>query len=235
MSPTTPDAGCSGAQLWMGSVPKRLDSDQISRAFIALGAPAPIAVVLRRSTYRVDGVDDPVGFALVDFASAKDAATALTLCEGASFQVPDASTTTTSSGECVFHLRRAAETLRKKVDAYRQLDSMSGRDDASSDDVGGGGGVGLAAQLAPLEPETIRARLASMNIAVSPEDEMKWKGEFIFYFRMGNSNDIVFCLLQTRAATVCGDCGWWRGSARRTANPSTIHPGVEPRTVRSRT
>ena len=179
MSPTTPDAGCSGAQLWMGSVPKRLDSDQISRAFIALGAPAPIAVVLRRSTYRVDGVDDPVGFALVDFASATDAATALTLCEGASFHVPDASTTTTSSGECVFHLRRAAETLRKKVDAYRQLDSMSGRDDASSDDVERGGGVGLAAQLAPLEPETIRARLASMNIAVSPEDEMRWKGQFI--------------------------------------------------------
>ena len=175
MSPTP--AGSSGAQLWMGSVPKRLDSDQISRAFIALGAPAPLAVVLRRSTYRVDGVDDPVGFALVDFASATDAATALTLCEGASFQVPDASTTTnTSSGECVFHLRRAAETLRKKVDAYRQLDSMSGRDDASSDDVNGGGGVGLAAQLAPLEPETIRARLASMNIAVSPEDEKKWKG-----------------------------------------------------------
>ena len=167
MSPTTPDAGCSGAQLWMGSVPKRLDSDQISRAFIALGAPAPIAVVLRRSTYRVDGVDDPVGFALVDFASATDAATALTLCEGASFQVPDASTTTNPSGECVFHLRRAAETLRKKVD------------DASSDDVDGGGGVGLAAQLAPLEPETIRARLASMNIAVSPEDEMRWKGQFI--------------------------------------------------------
>ena len=179
MSPT-PTAGCSGAQLWMGSVPKRLDSDQISRAFIALGAPAPLAVVLRRSTYRVDGVDDPVGFALVDFASATDAATALTLCEGASFQVPDASTTTTtSSGECVFHLRRAAETLRKKVDAYRQLDSMSGRDDASSDDVERGGGVGLAAQLAPLEPETIRARLASMNIAVSHEDEKKWKGEFI--------------------------------------------------------
>jgi hypothetical protein len=180
MSPTpAAAAGRSGAQLWMGSVPKRLDSDQISRAFIALGAPAPIAVVLRRSTYRVDGVDDPVGFALVDFASATDAATALTLCEGASFQVPDASTTTTSSGECVFHLRRAAETLRKKVDAYRQLDSMSGRDDASSDDVNGGGGVGLAAQLAPLEPETIRARLASMNIAVSPEDEMRWKGQFI--------------------------------------------------------
>ena len=182
MSPTpaAAAAGCSGAQLWMGSVPKRLDADQISRAFIALGAPAPLAVVLRRSTYRVDGVDDPVGFALVDFASATDAATALTLCEGASFQVPDASTTTnTSSGECVFHLRRAAETLRKKVDAYRQLDSMSGRDDASSDDVVGGGGVGLAAQLAPLEPETIRARLASMNIAVSPEDEMKWRGEFI--------------------------------------------------------
>ena len=178
MSPTAA-AGRSGAQLWMGSVPKRLDSDQISRAFIALGAPAPIAVVLRRSTYRVDGVDDPVGFALVDFASATDAATALTLCEGASFQVPDASTTTTSSGECVFHLRRAAETLRKKVDAYRRLDSMSGRDDASSDDVDGGGGVGLAAQLAPLEPETIRARLASMNIAVSPEDEMRWKGQFI--------------------------------------------------------
>ena len=180
MSPTTPDAGCSGAQLWMGSVPKRLDADQISRAFTALGAPAPLAVVLRRSTYRVDGVDDPVGFALVDFASATDAATALTLCEGASFQVPDASTTTNpSSGECVFHLRRAAETLRKKVDAYRQLDSMSGRDDASSDDVNGGGGVGLAAQLAPLEPETIRARLASMNIAVSPEDEKKWRGELI--------------------------------------------------------
>ena len=181
MSPTpAAAAGRSGAQLWMGSVPKRLDADQITRAFIALGAPAPLAVVLRRSTYRVDGVDDPVGFALVDFASAKDAATALTLCEGASFQVPDASTTTnTSSGECVFHLRRAAETLRKKVDAYRQLDSMSGRDDASSDDVNGGGGVGLAAQLAPLEPETIRARLASMNIAVSPEDEMKWRGEFI--------------------------------------------------------
>ena len=166
MSPTAATGG-SGAQLWMGSVPKRLDSDQISRAFTALGAPAPLAVVLRRSTYRVDGVDDPVGFALVDFASAKDAATALTLCEGASFQVPDASTTTnTSSGECVFHLRRAAETLRKKVD------------DASSDDVDGGG-VGLAAQLAPLEPETIRARLASMNIAVSPEDEMRWKGQFI--------------------------------------------------------
>ena len=55
---------------------------------------------------------------------------------------------------------------------------MSGRDDASSDDVNGGG-VGLAAQLAPLEPETIRARLASMNIAVSHEEEMKWKGEFI--------------------------------------------------------
>ena len=179
MSPTTPDAGCSGAQLWMGSVPKRLDADQISRAFIALGAPAPLAVVLRRSTYRVDGVDDPVGFALVDFASATDAATALTLCEGASFQVPDASTTTNTPGECTFHLRRAAETLRKKVDAYRQLDSMSGRDDASSDDVERGGGVGLAAQLAPLEPETIRARLASMNIAVSPEDEMKWRGEFI--------------------------------------------------------
>ena len=179
MSPTpTAAAGRSGAQLWMGSVPKRLDADQITRAFVALGAPAPIAVVLRRSTYRVDGVDDPVGFALVDFASATDAATALTLCEGASFQVPDASTTTTSSGECVFHLRRAAETLRKKVDAYRQLDSMSGRDDASSDDVNGGG-VGLAAQLAPLEPETIRARLASMNIAVSPEDEKRWKGEFI--------------------------------------------------------
>ena len=176
MSPTAATGG-SGAQLWMGSVPKRLDADQISRAFTALGAPAPLAVVLRRSTYRVDGVDDPVGFALVDFASATDAATALTLCEGASFQVPDASTTTnTSSGECVFHLRRAAETLRKKVDAYRQLDSMSGRDDASSDDVNGGGGVGLAAQLAPLEPETIRARLASMNIAVSHEDEMKWKG-----------------------------------------------------------
>ena len=168
MSPTpaAAAAGCSGAQLWMGSVPKRLDADQISRAFIALGAPAPLAVVLRRSTYRVDGVDDPVGFALVDFASATDAATALTLCEGASFQVPDASTTTNPSGECVFHLRRAAETLRKKVD------------DASSDDVDGGG-VGLAAQLAPLEPETIRARLASMNIAVSPEDEMKWRGEFI--------------------------------------------------------
>ena len=179
MSPTAPAAGCSGAQLWMGSVPKRLDSDQISRAFTDLGAPAPLAVVLRRSTYRVDGVDDPVGFALVDFASATDAATALTLCEGASFQVPDASTTTTSSGECVFHLRRAAETLRKKVDACRQSDSMSGRDDASSDDVNGGGGVGLAAQLAPLEPETIRARLASMNIAVSPEDEMRWKGQFI--------------------------------------------------------
>ena len=178
MSPTpTAAAGRSGAQLWMGSVPKRLDADQISRAFIALGAPAPLAVVLRRSTYRVDGVDDPVGFALVDFASATDAATALTLCEGASFQVPDASTTTKSSGECVFHLRRAAETLRKKVDAYRQLDSMSGRDDAMTDV--GGGGVGLAAQLAPLEPETIRARLASMNIAVSPEDEKKWRGEFI--------------------------------------------------------
>lgn len=176
MSPTAATGG-SGAQLWMGSVPKRLDSDQISRAFTALGAPAPLAVVLRRSTYRVDGVDDPVGFALVDFASAKDAATALTLCEGASFQVPDASTTTnTSSGECVFHLRRAAETLRKKVDACRQLDSMSGRDDASSDDVERGGGVGLAAQLAPLEPETIRARLASMNIAVSHEDEKKWRG-----------------------------------------------------------
>jgi hypothetical protein len=176
MSPTTPDAGCSGAQLWMGSVPKRLDSDQISRAFIALGAPAPIAVVLRRSTYRVDGVDDPVGFALVDFASATDAATALTLCEGASFQVPDASTTNTS-GEytCTFHLRRAAETLRKKVD------------DASSDDVNGGG-VGLAAQLAPLEPETIRARLASMNIAVSHEDEMKWKGEFILIRVYGQLN-----------------------------------------------
>ena len=164
MSPTAA-TGRSGAQLWMGSVPKRLDSDQISRAFTDLGAPAPIAVVLRRSTYRVDGVDDPVGFALVDFASAKDAATALTLCEGASFQVPDASTTNTS-GEYTFHLRRAAETLRKKVD------------DASSDDVNGGG-VGLAAQLAPLEPETIRARLASMNIAVSPEDEKRWKGEFI--------------------------------------------------------
>ena len=174
MSPTAA-TGRSGAQLWMGSVPKRLDADQISRAFIALGAPAPLAVVLRRSTYRVDGVDDPVGFALVDFASATDAATALTLCEGASFQVPDASTTTnTSSGECVFHLRRAAETLRKKVDACRQLDSMSGRDDAMTDV--GGGGVGLAAQLAPLEPETIRARLASMNIAVSPEDETRWRG-----------------------------------------------------------
>ena len=174
MSPTA-DAGRSGAQLWMGSVPKRLDADQISRAFTDLGAPAPIAVVLRRSTYRVDGVDDPVGFALVDFASATDAATALTLCEGAAFHVPDASTTTnTSSGECVFHLRRAAETLRKKVDAYRQLDSMSGRDDAMTDV--GGGGVGLAAQLAPLEPETIRARLASMNIAVSPEDETRWRG-----------------------------------------------------------
>tara|TARA_B100000767_G_scaffold212808_1_gene200090 strand:+ start:258 stop:797 length:540 start_codon:yes stop_codon:yes gene_type:complete len=169
-------AGRSGAQLWMGSVPKRLDSDQISRAFTDLGAPAPIAVVLRRSTYRVDGVDDPVGFALVDFASAEDAATALTLCEGASFQVPDASTTNTS-GEytCVFHLRRAAETLRKKVD------------DASSDDVNGGG-VGLAAQLAPLEPETIRARLASMNIAVSHEDEMKWKGEFILIRVHGQLN-----------------------------------------------
>ena len=79
-------------------MPKRLDADQISRAFIALGAPAPLAVVLRRSTYRVDGVDDPVGFALVDFASATDAATALTLCEGASFQVPDASTTTNIIG-----------------------------------------------------------------------------------------------------------------------------------------
>ena len=167
MSPTpTAAAGRSGAQLWMGSVPKRLDPDQIGRAFTDLGAPAPIAVVLRRSTYRVDGVDDPVGFALVDFASATDAATALTLCEGASFQVPDASTTTNTPGECTFHLRRAAETLRKKVD------------DASSDDVDGGG-VGLAAQLAPLEPETIRARLASMNIAVSPEDEKKWRGEFI--------------------------------------------------------
>ena len=173
MSPTAAAAGRSGAQLWMGSVPKRLDSDQISRAFTDLGAPAPIAVVLRRSTYRVDGVDDPVGFALVHFASAKDAAAALTLCEGASFQVPDASTTNTS-GEYTFHLRRAAETLRKKVDACRQLDSMSGRDDAMTDV--GGGGVGLAAQLAPLEPETIRARLASMNIAVSPEDEKKWKG-----------------------------------------------------------
>ena len=178
MPPTpTAAAGRSGAQLWMGSVPKRLDADQISRAFTDLGAPAPLAVVLRRSTYRVDGVDDPVGFALVDFASAKDAATALTLCEGASFQVPDASTTTNTPGECTFHLRRAAETLRKKVDAYRQLDSMSGRDDAMTDV--GGGGVGLAAQLAPLEPETIRARLASMNIAVSHEEEMKWKGEFI--------------------------------------------------------
>ena len=172
MSPTA-DAGRSGAQLWMGSVPKRLDADQISRAFTDLGAPAPLAVVLRRSTYRVDGVDDPVGFALVDFASATDATAALTLCEGASFQVPGASTTTNTSGECVFHLRRAAETLRKKVDAYRQLDSMSGRDDAMSDVERG---VGLAAQLAPLEPETIRARLASMNIAVSPEDETRWRG-----------------------------------------------------------
>ena len=60
------------------------------------------------------------------------------------------------------------------MDAYRQLDSMSGRDDAMTDV--GGGGVGIAAQLAPLEPETIRARLASMNIAVSPEDETRWRG-----------------------------------------------------------
>ena len=95
--------------------------------------------------------------------------------------------------------------------------------------------MGLAAQLAPLEPETIRARLASMNIAVSPEDEKRWRGEFIL-IRVYGQLDMTSCfvyLLQTRAATVCGDCGWWRGSARRTANPSTIHPGIEPRTVRS--
>ena len=89
----------NGAQLWMGSVPKELDADAISTAFVTLGAPRPTAVALRRSTYRVSGCpgDAPVGFALIDFASAEDASIALETCANATFKakarsVRDAST-----------------------------------------------------------------------------------------------------------------------------------------------
>ena len=115
----------SGAQLWMGSVPKELDADAISTAFVTLGAPRPTAVALRRSTYRVNGGasgDAPVGFALVDFASAEDASIALDTCANATFKARGSRAASSSDAAVersetthTFHLRRAADTLRKRI------------------------------------------------------------------------------------------------------------------------
>ena len=188
-------ADMNGAQLWMGSVPKELDADAISTAFVTLGAPRPTAVALRRSTYRVSGASDdaPVGFALVDFASAEDASIALETCANATFKAKarvsrDASTSDAApedeaAVECIpettthtFHLRRAAETLRKRVSSTSFKTAGDGnrrRRESNRDD----DDVDLAAQLAPLDCAQLRARLVALNAPVSDEDERRWRDE----------------------------------------------------------
>lgn len=181
----------NGAQLWMGSVPKELDADAISTAFVTLGAPRPTAVALRRSTYRVSGASDdaPVGFALVDFASAEDASIALETCADATFKAKgargsrDASTSDApeedAAVECsetemhfTFHLRRAADTLRKRV-----VTSFKPAGDDVTDGNRTRDDVDLAAQLAPLDSAELRARLLALGDPVSDEDERRWRDE----------------------------------------------------------
>ena len=183
-------ADMNGAQLWMGSVPKELDADAISTAFVTLGAPRPTAVALRRSTYRVSGASDdaPVGFALVDFASAEDASIALETCADATFKAKargsrDASTSDApeedAAVECsetemhfTFHLRRAADTLRKRV-----VTSFKPAGDDVTDGNRTRDDVNLAAQLAPLDSAELRARLLALGDPVSDEDERRWRDE----------------------------------------------------------
>lgn len=186
----------NGAQLWMGSVPKELDADAISTAFVTLGAPRPTAVALRRSTYRVlnggCAGDAPVGFALIDFASAEDASIALETCANATFKAKarvsrDASTSDAApedeaAVECIpettltFHLRRAAETLRKRVSSTSFKTAGDGNaaepGNRTADD-----DVDLAAQLAPLDCAQLRARLVALNAPVSDQDERRWRDE----------------------------------------------------------
>ena len=185
----------NGAQLWMGSVPKELDADAISTAFVTLGAPRPTAVALRRSTYRVSGCpgDAPVGFALVDFASAEDVSIALETCANATFKAKarvsrDASTSDAApeedeaAVECIpettltLNLRRAAETLRKRVSSTSFKTAGDGNaaepGNRTADD-----DVDLAAQLAPLDCAQLRARLVALNAPVSDEDERRWRDE----------------------------------------------------------
>ena len=176
-------ADMSGAQLWMGSVPKELDADAISTAFVTLGAPRPTAVALRRSTYRVNGGasgDAPVGFALVDFASAEDASIALDTCANATFKArgsraassPDAAVERSETTHA-FHLRRAADTLRKRIPVASSSTPAGdvAHGNRTRDD------VNLAAQLAPLDCAELRARLDALGDAVSDEDERRWRDE----------------------------------------------------------
>ena len=183
----------NGAQLWMGSVPKELDADAISTAFVTLGAPRPTAVALRRSTYRVSGASDdaPVGFALVDFASAEDASIALETCANATFKAKarvsrDASTSDAAPEDeaaveripettHTFHLRRAAETLRKRVSSTSF--KTAGDGNAADGNRTADDDVDLAAQLAPLDCAQLRARLVALNAPVSDEDERRWRDE----------------------------------------------------------
>ena len=186
----------NGAQLWMGSVPKELDADAISTAFVTLGAPRPTAVALRRSTYRVlnGGCpgDAPVGFALIDFASAEDASIALETCANATFKAKarvsrDASTSDAApedeaAVECIpetthtFHLRRAAETLRKRVSST-SFKTAGGDGNAADGNRTADDDVDLAAQLAPLDCAQLRARLVALNAPVSDDDERRWRDE----------------------------------------------------------
>ena len=79
-------ADMSGAQLWMGRCPRNWTPTRYPPRS-SPSAPRPTAVALRRSTYQNGGAsgDAPVGFALVDFASAEDASIALDTCANATF------------------------------------------------------------------------------------------------------------------------------------------------------
>ena len=226
----------NGAQLWMGSVPKELDADAISTAFVTLGAPRPTAVALRRSTYRVSGGasgDAPVGFALVDFASAEDASIALETCADATFKAKargsrDASTSDApeedAAVECsettthTFHLRRAADTLRKRVvDVVQTRGRRRHRRESN-----------------PRRREPRRAARAP-RLGRTPREVTRVGRR---RSRTKTSDDG-----ETKAAAGWRDCGWSSGCARRTANRSvgetptgkTRTTGIEPATIRRET
>jgi hypothetical protein len=136
-------ADTAARQLWMGSVPPEYTAEFIKCAFADHDVDdddddidddedgVPRAVVIRRNAFRTGG--ESVGFAMVTFRSAEEAARAHARLDG----TPIPNGTAGAAGGAVFFLRRFAETLRTAVP-----DAADAAADPSE--------VTLASQLAPL-------------------------------------------------------------------------------------
>ena len=166
-------ASAAARQLWQGSVWPEWSAEFLTDAFATAsrlnGAEGdegePRAVVIRRNAWRpkpgADGVSaGSVGFAIVSFRSAAEAARTHERLDGRPIPVAAAEGGVEAP---VFFLRKFAETLRTTVNHHAAADAEA----ADADDASGGGGaaaeVTLAEQLAPLDTDELRRRLASLG------------------------------------------------------------------------